>query len=232
MERLKPRRSYSLAVFVAFLFFTVSATQTFGQIKPAGPKAASPSVASCDYHAKLVSELKDLGNKLVELGKAMPAEKFTWHPEGEGLPTVSELYLLAAAEYYHVPSDLGAIRAEPYEVAETPDSTRKPLPKNIPFEKSLTDKTDVTNEVFDAVAYFNGSMESLSDSDLNVQKHMKVRGRDMTPDDLLFTMVGDVHEYLAQAMDYARMNGVVLPWMTEIQQEKQKRGLRAASQPH
>ena len=211
-------------------FFYRERDSNFGQTKPAGPKAASPSVASCDYHPKLVSELKDLGDKLIELGKAMPAEKFSWHPEGEGLPTVSELYLLAATEYYHVPSDLGAIRAEPYEVAETPDSTRKPPAKNVPFEKSLTDKTDVTNEVFDAVSYFNGSMESLSDSDF--QKHIKVRGRETTPDDLLFTMVSDIHEYLAQAMDYARMNGVVLPWMTEMQQEKQKRGLRAASQPH
>jgi hypothetical protein len=83
------------------------------------------------------------------------------------------------------------------------------------------------NEVFDAVAYFNGSMESLADSDF--QKHIKAFGRDTTADDVLFTMVTDTHEYLAQAVVYARMNGIVLPWMTALQQEKQKRGQRAAS---
>jgi hypothetical protein len=227
MGQLKSRRSYLLAVSLALLFFTAGATGTFGQSKPVVSKGAASSLPSCDNRPTLLAELKDLGDKLVELGKAMPADKFTWHPEGQDLPTVSELYLQAATEYYHVPSELGAIRAETYETGESSDSSRKPLPRNIPFEKSLTEKTDVMNEVFDAVAYFNGSMESLADSDF--QKHIKAFGRDTTADDVLFTMVTDTHEYLAQAVVYARMNGIVLPWMTALQQEKQKRGQRAAS---
>src|SRR5277367_2064255 len=106
MVRLKLARSCSLAVSLALLF-TASATQAFGQSKPAPTKAATSSTAACACRTKVLPELKDLGDKLVELAKAMPPDKFTWHPEGMGLPTVSELYLLAATEYYHVPSDLG-----------------------------------------------------------------------------------------------------------------------------
>jgi hypothetical protein len=201
----------------------ISAIPTFGQGKPS--KAVPPPTASFDYRAKVISDLKDLGGKLVELGKAMPADKFTWHPDGQGLPTVSEVYLLAATEYYHIPSEFGAIRAETYEVGTASDSNRKGAPRNIPFEKAMTDKAQIMDELFDAVSYFGGAMESLSDSDL--QKHIKMLGRDTTPDEVLLAMDNDIHEYLAQAMDYAQMNGVVLPWMTEMQLAKKKRGERA-----
>jgi hypothetical protein len=171
--------------------------------------------------------LRDLGDKAVELSKAMPPDKFTWHPEGQGLPTVSELYLLVASQFYHVPSELGAIRAETFEVAEASDSTRKIVPRGTPFEKSFTDKLAVTQELFDAVSYFKGATESLAESDF--EKHIKVLNRETTPDEVLFVMVNDVHDYLAEACVYARMNGVVLPWMDEIDQERQRHGLRAAA---
>jgi hypothetical protein len=228
MGRLELGRKCLLALSlasVACAAAAISAIPTFGQGKPPKAAAAVAPTSSFDYRAKVISDLKDMGGKLVELGKAMPADKFTWHPDGQGLSTVAEVYLLAATEYYHIPSEFGAIRAETYEVGTASDSNRKGAPRNIPFEKAMTDKAQIMDELFDAVSYFGGSMEALSDSDL--QKHIKMLGRDTTPDEVLLAMANDIHEYLAQAMDYAQMNGVVLPWMTEMQLAKKKRGERA-----
>jgi hypothetical protein len=227
---------YLVGAFSVCLICTAGATRTYAQAKPTAPKTAAKPVAKAkpaapafDYSKKAVAHLTEVGDRLVELAKAMPADKFAWHPEGKDLPPLSELYLMAATEYYHAPALLGAIRAETYETGESPDSTRKPIPRTIPFEKGLTEKGDVTNELFDAVSYFKGAMESLNDIDF--QKTAKIQGRDATPNDVLFDMVNDTEEYLGQAMNYARLNGVVLPWMTELEQERHKRGLRDASQP-
>jgi hypothetical protein len=42
----------------------------------------------------------------------------------------------------------------------------------------------------------------------------------------LITMDGDIHEYLAQAIAYAQMNGVVLPWIAKPQKAQVERGAR------
>ena len=215
---------------------TCSSGQTENSSKTEGTSASSKAaknsekdessgdagVSTFDYDAIVLSDLRDTGNRLIELAKAMPADKFTWRPTGEGALSASELYLLAATEYYHLPSEFGAIQAAGYEYGGDAVTGRRQA--TVPLEKSTTNKAEVVTEIVDAVSYFNGIMQTLSDADL--QKQIKVSGRDTTPNGILFIMANDMHEYLAEAMDYARSNGVTLPWMAEEQKQKQKRGER------
>jgi hypothetical protein len=172
----------------------------------------------------VLADVEDVGRKLIELAQAMPADKFGWRPNGEGLFSVSEVYLLAATRYYHMPSVWGGLQAKGYEIegnAATAGTTEDP-----PLEKSTTNKVEVVNQLTDAVSYFDGMMKTLTDA--NMQKSIKILGRTTTPYLSLILMDADLHEFLAQAMNYARSNGVVLPWMNELQEEQRRRGLRTS----
>ena len=175
-----------------------------------------------DYRTTVLADLQDTGQRLIDLARAMPPDKYKWRPSGEASLSVSELYLLAATEYYHLPSTFGAIQAAGYEYGG--DAVTGQRQATEPLEKSTTDKSQVVTEIVDAVSYFKGIMPTVTDADL--QKRVKVAGRETTPNEALLVLANDMHEYLAQAMDYARQNGVVLPWMAELQKQKQKRGER------
>jgi len=192
------------------------APQSFAQT--AAPNAASGS----DYKANVVVDLEDMGKKLLDLAQAIPPDKYTWRPSGEVAPALSELFVFAATQYYQLPSDWGLVKAMGYE-ADGDEVTFNRAP-SLPLEKTAKDKTAVVNELLDAVSYFSGIVKTLSDDDL--QKTIKVRGRTTTTYASLVTMDGDIHEYLAQAIVYARINGIVLPWMAERQQAQVERGWR------
>ena len=121
-----------------------------------------------------------------------------------------------------LPSEWGLLKAAGYE-ADGDQVTGNRAPST-PLEKAATDKPQVMNELFDAVSYFNGIAKTLTDSDL--QKPLKVAGRNTTTYGSLLTMDGDVHEYLAQAIAYARLNGITVSWMKSREQEQEQRGWR------
>jgi hypothetical protein len=204
-------------VLMAFaLLAGTSATHSFGQ------SASHTPPSSFDFKTAALADLEDMGKKLLELAKAMPPDKFTWRPNGEGSRSVSEVYLLAATQYYHLPSEWGLLKAAGYE-ADGDQVTGNRAP-TVPLEKLTTDKAQTINELFDAISYFGGISKTLTDADL--QKPIRFLGHDTTPGASLLLLDNDVHEYLDQAILYAQMNGVVLSWMTEKQKEREERGHR------
>ena len=207
------------------------AIETFGKAGSAAKTSAERGAAqekdapaeintasSFNYRSIVFADLLDTGKKLLSLAKATPADKYTWRPEGDGAYSISELYLLAAAQYYHLPYEFGAIRAAGYEF-EGDDVTggRGTAP---PFEKSTTSKDMVLLQLTDSLAYFKNIMPTLSDADL--EKPITLSGRRTTPNGGFFIMASDLHEYLSQAVVYARLTGVSLPWMNEEQQRREK----------
>jgi hypothetical protein len=184
--------------------------------------SSQPSPA--DYQAAAVRNPVDVGQKVVVLANAMPAEKFSWHPGGEGLPTVSESFLVAATQYYHRPHAWGALRAASYEYGGDVLTRGR---KAAPLHQLFRQKPDVIRELVDSTSYLQGIMKTLSDSDL--QTPVKLFGREVFPCNDRVVMVGDVHEQLARSIDYARMNSVTLPLMDDWQQQQIRRGLRTVA---
>jgi uncharacterized damage-inducible protein DinB len=62
----------------------------------------------------------------------------------------------------------------------------------------------------DSFAHAKKAAEGLSDADLD--KPVKVFGRDSTVREALLLVATHAHEHLGQAIAYARMNGVTPPW--------------------
>ena len=151
-----------------------------------------------------VRELTDLEGKLVKLAEAMPQEKYTWRP-GEGVRSVSEVYLHVANGNFGYPTFLGATPAAGIE--------RRGL------EKSTTEKAKVVALLKQSFDYMRQGIEKVPDADL--EKPLKVFGRDSNYAAVILLAVTHAHEHLGQSIAYARMNGVVPPW-TEEQQQRQR----------
>jgi hypothetical protein len=204
------------AIFATILVLTSACLPAFGQ----SSVQAIPS--SLDFKAPVVMDLTEMGQEFLDLAQAMPPEKYGWRPSGGASSSVSELFVLAATQYFHVPSEWGLIKASGYEI-DGSTAQRDQTPKE-PLEKAVTGKDQVIRQLFDAVSYFDGIIMSLQDGDLG--KTLTIQGKTTTTYASLITMDGDLHEYLAQAITYARINDVALPWMAVRDEARARRGWR------
>lgn len=187
-----------LSVAVLALLLSAAAACTFAQDAPSAAK-------TFDFRSEAVAELKAAQDELVSLAQAMPQEKYTWRP-GEGVRSVSEVYLHVAAGNFGLTAVAGA---PPY-----------PGFKFQGFEKSTTDKAkviDLLNQSFD---YAEKSIANMSEADMS--KPRDFQGFN-TVGAVIFHIVAHAHEHLGQSIAYARMNGVVPPWTAAAQQKMQQR---------
>lgn len=213
---LQMKRFCSL-LLVASLLVSVSASRAFGQsAAPANPgnsMSAQAAPAPFDYKAKFLSDMKDLQTKFVGLAQAFPQDKYTWRP-GEGVRSVSEVFLHVALGNYFLTSQLGA---------KLPEG----ITPNPAYEKSTTDKAAIVDALNKSFAFMTSSIQGMSADDL--AKGHQVFGRPSTGSDVLFIIVLDLHEHLGQQIAYARVNGVVPPWTAERQANQAARGRGAAA---
>jgi len=189
-------------------FFVVAGFILIGTSKPAfaqgESKPAPATPPAFNVRAEFLDDLKDFEDKLVSLADAFPQEKYTWRP-GEGVRSVSEMFLHVAGGNFGFPTSWGA-----------------PPPTGIErkgFEKSTTDKAKVIELLKQSFDYMRQSATKLSDADL--ARAVKMFGQETTVSGVLFFAATHQHEHLGQAIAYARMNGVVPPW-TAARQAKQQ----------
>ncbi len=150
--------------------------------------------ASSGFKVDLIASIDDAGKKLLDLAQAMPAEKYTWRP-GEGVRSVSEVFMHVAAGNYMIPSFLGAKRPEGM------DRT---------METKVTEKPKVIETLQKSIAHLKGVVESTPDADLD--KKVKFFGNERSERALLILVASHMHEHLGQSIAYARMNKIVPPW--------------------
>jgi uncharacterized damage-inducible protein DinB len=163
---------------------------------------ASPSrtraqgTSAFDFKAASLTDIKDTESKFVGLAKAIPQEKYTWRP-GDGVRSVSEVFLHIASANYGLPPMMGATPPEGFNRQG--------------FEKSTTDKNQIVEQLTKSFAYLETSVEKMSQAD--IEKHVKMfGGKEGTGGDVLFLVITDLHEHLGQMIAYARQNSVVPPW--------------------
>ena len=172
----------------------------------AAPPAAAAAPAS-GVRAEYLANLNAAADHAVRLAGAFPAEKYTWRP-GEGVRSVSEVFLHIAAANYSYARRLGV--ALPEGVTLGPD-----------FEKSTTDKAKVTEILKQSIEIARQAATQMA-YDADVEKTMQgAGGRQITYRQILFSLASHNHEHLGQLIAYARVNGIVPPW-TEEQQQQQR----------
>ncbi len=157
---------------------------------------ATPSFAAhAGVKGEIMAHVSDLEEKLVGLAEAMPAEKFSWRP-AEGIRSVSEVFMHIAGADYFILNMAGA-----------------PPPSDVDasgLEKNVTAKADVVTALKRSLAHTREAISKMSDADLN--KDLKLFGRESSNQGALLAVVAHTSEHLGQLIAYARMNGVTPPW--------------------
>jgi uncharacterized damage-inducible protein DinB len=148
------------------------------------------------WRAEFLGTFDATADKYVKLAEATPAEKFTWRP-AEGVRSIAEVYLHAAAANYGLAANLGA--AAPAGV------TLRGL------EKSTTDKAEIVKHLRDAFAHFRAAVVAFPENE--PERMVRFFGPpQVTARYFLYFNADHNGEHLGQSIAYARMNGIVPPW--------------------
>src|SRR5207247_8593860 len=129
----------------------------------------------------------------VELANAMPAEKLSWRP-APGIRSVSEVYMHVVGANYLLPSFAGV---------KMPEGISRDM------EKTVTEKAKVVETLKKSLENAKSVATNATDADLD--KKVKIFGREITQRALMMVMLNHMHEHLGQSIAYARMNGVTPP---------------------
>jgi uncharacterized damage-inducible protein DinB len=150
--------------------------------------------AAADFRTDLVNDLGQLETKLVGLAKAIPADQYSWRPS-EGVRTVSQVLMHAAAANYFYPTLMGATLPEGVN------------PRGL---EEITDKDEVVKTLEASIAFLKGHIEGAADDQMTAT--VNAFGQEMTRAGLLHGALSHNHEHLGQMIAYARSVGVTPPW--------------------
>ncbi len=167
---------------------------------PALPAFAQQSGDQSVIRQAFMQDLETMESKFVELADAMDADMYGWRPM-DSVRTVSEVYMLIAAENYVMPSAWGA--DPPNGMKEVGFGMFGELAKTV-------DKAEVLDHLRRSFAYCRETIEAISDAEMD--KKIRFFGEERSVGEAFYIMASDMHEHLGQAIAYARMNHVVPPW--------------------
>jgi uncharacterized damage-inducible protein DinB len=159
------------------------------------PKPGAPPAAAAGFLAEYVAEVDAVGQKLIDLAEAIPADKYSWRP-APGVRSIGEVFMHVVAADSTIPSFLGMKRME--------GITRE-------SEKTVTDKAAIVPLLKKAVANARAAGAFVTPADLD-KKVKTFGGNEQTERQVLSLILNHMHEHLGQSIAYARSNGIVPPW--------------------
>ena len=176
-----------------FVAVAVAVSLLAGSTRARAEEAAHAKVPG--VQGEFLRNFDAAAGKLVQLAEAIPAEKYTWRP-GEGVRSVSEVFLHASAANYTFMTFLGT--ATPAGID----------PKTL--GTSTTKKSDVIDVLKKSIAHVDATASAISDADLDAQAKWFMG--ESSKREILFALAAHNHEHLGQMIAYARMNGITPPW--------------------
>ena len=192
------KRSLSSVLLLAIL-----AAGPLGAMAQSGAPAA-PAAPATGFRADFLADWDEMAKNAVRLAEAMPAEKYTWRPEGAR--SVSEIYLHIASGNFGFMRLLGA----------QPPASIDPRT----LEKSTTEKAKVVEILKQSFDHVRQTVLNTSDTDLD--KPVKLFGQPSTIRNVLYIVGTHQHEHFGLTIAYARINGVVPPWTADRQAQQQQ----------
>jgi len=165
--------------------------------------AHAPAMPTSGFRAELIRDIEQLEQKYLGLADAMIG-KYEWRP-GEGVRSVSEVFMHVAAANYLIPTAVGHEPPEQYRGADRQET----MSRLMALEK-ITDPERVKAELRHGFMHAKHSIAGVQDSQLD--ETVQLFGMDMTKRAALNLLVTHMHEHLGQSIAYARINGVVPPW--------------------
>ncbi|MBX7151232.1 DinB family protein [bacterium] len=141
----------------------------------------------------VIGQIQFAGGRVMELAKAIPAEKYSWRP-AEGVRSVGEVVMHVAGGNYFL---LGMAGIKGKELTKD-------------YEKE-SDKEKVLAALKESMEWTKESVAKMADSDLETKVKI-FGGQESTKRNVLMILIGHHHEHLGQLIAYARMNGIAPPW--------------------
>jgi uncharacterized damage-inducible protein DinB len=157
---------------------------------PARVQAQTPP-APPNVKAEVIRSIEAAENHLVALAEKFPQEKYGWHPEGAR--STSEVFMHVAAGNYAYAKIIGTPQPE--------GTTSAVLSK-------IMDKAKVVETLKSSFAHLKAAIQNAPE----VDKAIKLYGRDATVREAMIVAATHCHEHLGQLIAYARVNGIVPPW--------------------
>ena len=151
----------------------------------------------------LMKDLEEVHSKLVQLAKAMPADKGDWRPEA-GVRSVNEVLLHVASDNYLMPTFAG-VKMDP-----TLKLSDKDFKTFETFEKQKMTQAAMIAAVDKSFAHLAKAMSATTDAQLDSK--VKMFGQDATMRSMWIGTTTHLHEHLGQMIAYARTNHVMPPW--------------------
>lgn len=133
--------------------------------------------------------------RLIDLAQAMPAEKFSWSPDGEAYTFERVCMHIARYNYLYPETSLGI---------SSPDDI------DLENMESITGKGEVIAQLERSVDHVKEMMKQMPESML--RENTELYGRTVNGQAVLFQLITHMSEHVGQAISYARMNEVVPPW--------------------
>ena len=151
----------------------------------------------------LMTDVTQVEKKMIDLAKAIPAEKYSWRP-AEGVRSIGEVLLHVSADNYLLPAMLGTpadastgIKGDDYKTA-------------VAFENRKMNRDAIIVELEKSFAHLKKSLAGTSDVKLGDKVSMF--GQTFTVQQTWILTTTHAHEHLGQMIAYARTNGVKPPW--------------------
>ena len=151
----------------------------------------------------LLTDMKELEEKVIGLSKAMPESSWGWRPSA-GTRSVGEVFQHVATDNYLLPAMLGTpapdatgIKGNDYKTAQA-------------YETKKMDRAAVLADLQASFDWLRKAMTAQPVADLT--KEMTVFGRKTTAQATWILTVTHLHEHLGQLIAYARSNNITPPW--------------------
>jgi uncharacterized damage-inducible protein DinB len=160
---------------------------------PPTPVLTAPQAGG--IRAELIRQMEDAEKKLLALAEATPADKFAWRP-AQGVRTTGEVFLHVAGGNYFLPTFWGVKPPEGLDLRG--------------IEKDAADKTKVIAAM--KKSFDHARQAILSAPEAEMERNVKLFGRDATMREAFLMIPIHAHEHLGQSIAYARMSGITPPW--------------------
>jgi uncharacterized damage-inducible protein DinB len=138
--------------------------------------------------------------KVLDLAKAMPAEKYSWRP-GPGVRSVGEVYMHIAG---------GNRLLVMFAGKPSQEELVKMIRGNEDREKAITEKSKVIEQLEASFKAVHEALGKATEADLS--KPVRFFDTDTTLRGIFMVISNHVSEHLGQSIAYARMNNIIPPW--------------------
>ena len=166
-----------------------------------GRAQPSDSKFAAGFRGEFLLTFADAENKVLDLAKAVPAEKYSWRPTA-GVRSTGEVYMHIANGNRLL---LMFMKGTPQR-----DEFEKAIVTNEGREKKITEKAEIIKELENSFKLVRQALDQAAAADLS--RPVKFSGTDTTVRGIFHVISNHVSEHLGQSIAYARMMGVVPPW--------------------